>query len=34
MMRGDSEILVYVNLTEFSRGRLVSAEVGIRPTGQ
>jgi len=31
---GDSEILVQVNLTEFSCGRLVSGDVEVRPRGQ
>jgi hypothetical protein len=32
-MIGDSEMLVHVNLTEFSCGRLVSGEVDIKPIG-
>jgi len=34
VMRVDSEILVYVNLSEFSCGRIVSGEVDLRPNGQ
>jgi hypothetical protein len=33
-MRGDSEILVHVNLTEFSNDRPVSGEAYMRPNGQ
>jgi hypothetical protein len=33
-MIGDLDMLVHVNLTEFSCGRLVSDEDDIRPIGQ
>jgi len=33
-MMSDLELLVHVNLKEFSCGRLVSGEVDVRPRGQ
>jgi hypothetical protein len=32
-MRGDSKMIVYVNITEFSRGQLVSGDIHVRPSG-
>ena len=33
-MMGDLEMLVHVNVTEFSRGRSVSGDFDIRPFGE
>jgi hypothetical protein len=33
-MTGDSKMIIHVNLTEFSCGRLVSGDVDVRPRGQ
>jgi hypothetical protein len=33
-MIGDLEVIVHVNLTEFSCGRLLIAEIDLRPIGQ